>query len=76
MASMIVSFLVGLFYNTILAWVLWYFFNSFQDPLPWRDCPVLSNHTGKPFKDTVPAYNQLPFKVITLPLVSLYLMHV
>uniref|UniRef100_A0A3B3Q6G4 Transporter n=1 Tax=Paramormyrops kingsleyae TaxID=1676925 RepID=A0A3B3Q6G4_9TELE len=46
MASMIVSFLVGLFYNTILAWVLWYFFNSFQDPLPWRDCPVLSNHTA------------------------------
>ncbi|KAG9345130.1 hypothetical protein JZ751_009673, partial [Albula glossodonta] len=46
MASMTVSFLVGLFYNTILAWVLWYFFHSFQDPLPWRDCPVNSNHTG------------------------------
>uniref|UniRef100_A0A3B4DAM1 Transporter n=1 Tax=Pygocentrus nattereri TaxID=42514 RepID=A0A3B4DAM1_PYGNA len=39
-ASMAVSFLVGLFYNTILAWVLWYFFNSFQDPLPWSQCPL------------------------------------
>ncbi|XP_017331755.1 sodium-dependent neutral amino acid transporter B(0)AT3 [Ictalurus punctatus] len=46
MASMTVSFLVGLFYNTILAWVLWYFFHSFQDPLPWQSCPVNTNHTG------------------------------
>ncbi|XP_056142989.1 sodium-dependent neutral amino acid transporter B(0)AT3-like [Lampris incognitus] len=45
-ASLSVSFLVGLFYNTILAWVLWYFFHSFQNPLPWRDCPVNSNLTG------------------------------
>lgn len=39
-ASMIVSFLVSLFYNTILAWVLWYFFHSFQEPLPWKQCPL------------------------------------
>ncbi|KAM3614300.1 uncharacterized protein V6R79_012421 [Siganus canaliculatus] len=45
-ASMAVSFLIGLFYNMILAWILWYFFNSFQNPLPWRDCPLNSNHTG------------------------------
>uniref|UniRef100_A0A4W4GC77 Transporter n=1 Tax=Electrophorus electricus TaxID=8005 RepID=A0A4W4GC77_ELEEL len=44
-ASMAVSFLVGLFYNTILAWVLWYFFNSFQDPLPWSQCPLNENLT-------------------------------
>ncbi|KAI1886195.1 hypothetical protein AGOR_G00211490 [Albula goreensis] len=56
MASMTVSFLVGLFYNTILAWVLWYFFHSFQDPLPWRDCPVNSNHTDyvKECKESTP----------------------
>uniref|UniRef100_A0A7N6AHN7 Transporter n=1 Tax=Anabas testudineus TaxID=64144 RepID=A0A7N6AHN7_ANATE len=42
-ASMIVSFLVGIFYNTILAWVLWYFFHSFQDPLPWTYCPLNDN---------------------------------
>ncbi|KAF7708458.1 sodium-dependent neutral amino acid transporter B(0)AT3-like [Silurus meridionalis] len=45
-ASMTVSFLVGLFYNTILAWVLWYFFHSFQNPLPWQSCPVNANLTG------------------------------
>ncbi|XP_030644355.1 inactive sodium-dependent neutral amino acid transporter B(0)AT3 [Chanos chanos] len=44
-ASMLVSFLVSLFYNTILAWVLWYFFHSFQEPLPWRDCPLNKNLT-------------------------------
>lgn len=45
-ASMIVSFLICLFYNTILAWVLWYFFNSFQNPLPWTQCPLNENQTG------------------------------
>lgn len=43
---MVVSFLVGMFYNTILAWVLWYFFNSFQEPLPWSQCPLNENQTG------------------------------
>ncbi|XP_026145226.1 sodium-dependent neutral amino acid transporter B(0)AT3-like [Carassius auratus] len=45
-ASMIISLLVGLFYNTILAWVLWYFFHSFQEPLPWSQCPISENRTG------------------------------
>uniref|UniRef100_A0A3B5B1T6 Transporter n=1 Tax=Stegastes partitus TaxID=144197 RepID=A0A3B5B1T6_9TELE len=45
-ASSIVSLLVSLFYNTILAWVLWYFFHSFQDPLPWSSCPLNENRTG------------------------------
>ncbi|XP_048371336.1 sodium-dependent neutral amino acid transporter B(0)AT3-like [Sphaerodactylus townsendi] len=45
-ASLIVSFLVSLYYNTILAWVLWYFMNSFQDPLPWSSCPLNGNRTG------------------------------
>ncbi|XP_036371936.1 solute carrier family 6 member 19a, tandem duplicate 1 [Megalops cyprinoides] len=45
-ASMLVSFLVGLYYNTIMAWVMWYFFNSFQDPLPWSECPINENRTG------------------------------
>ena len=45
-ASMIVSFLVSLFYNTIMAWVIWYFFHSFENPLPWSQCPLNDNHTG------------------------------
>ncbi|XP_036433770.1 sodium-dependent neutral amino acid transporter B(0)AT1 [Colossoma macropomum] len=44
-ASMLVSYMVGMYYNTIIAWVLWYFFNSFQDPLPWSQCPVNENRT-------------------------------
>lgn len=43
---MFVSFLVGLYYNTIIAWVMWYFFNSFQEPLPWSSCPLNDNRTG------------------------------
>ncbi|XP_072303760.1 sodium-dependent neutral amino acid transporter B(0)AT1 isoform X1 [Eucyclogobius newberryi] len=46
-ASMIVSFLVGMYYNTIIAWVLWYFFNSFQSPLPWSQCPLNDNQTAQ-----------------------------
>ncbi|KAL0961748.1 hypothetical protein UPYG_G00331200 [Umbra pygmaea] len=45
-ASMIVSFCIALFYNTIVAWVLWYLFNSFQEPLPWSQCPLNLDNTG------------------------------
>uniref|UniRef100_A0A8C2WPV5 Transporter n=1 Tax=Cyclopterus lumpus TaxID=8103 RepID=A0A8C2WPV5_CYCLU len=45
-ASMLVSLLVGLYYNTLIAWILWYLFNSFQDPLPWTQCPLNDNGTG------------------------------
>ncbi|XP_053190163.1 sodium-dependent neutral amino acid transporter B(0)AT1-like [Scomber japonicus] len=45
-ASMLVSLLIGLYYNTIIAWVMWYLFNSFQYPLPWTQCPLNDNKTG------------------------------
>uniref|UniRef100_A0A3P8VQA4 Transporter n=1 Tax=Cynoglossus semilaevis TaxID=244447 RepID=A0A3P8VQA4_CYNSE len=45
-ASMLVSFLVALYYNTLIAWILWYLFNSFQSPLPWAQCPLNDNGTG------------------------------
>uniref|UniRef100_A0A667X069 Transporter n=1 Tax=Myripristis murdjan TaxID=586833 RepID=A0A667X069_9TELE len=45
-ASMLVSFLVGMYYNTIMAWIMWYLYNSFQDPLPWSQCPLNANRTG------------------------------
>uniref|UniRef100_G3NXL3 Uncharacterized protein n=1 Tax=Gasterosteus aculeatus TaxID=69293 RepID=G3NXL3_GASAC len=45
-ASMLVSLLVGLYYNTLIAWILWYLFNSFQSPLPWTQCPLNDNGTG------------------------------
>lgn len=45
-ASLMVSFLVGMYYNTIMAWIMWYLFNSFQSPLPWSQCPLNANRTG------------------------------
>uniref|UniRef100_A0A3Q2YFZ0 Transporter n=1 Tax=Hippocampus comes TaxID=109280 RepID=A0A3Q2YFZ0_HIPCM len=45
-ASMLVSFLVALYYNALIAWVMWYLFNSFQSPLPWTQCPLNENATG------------------------------
>uniref|UniRef100_A0AAX7UVX6 Transporter n=1 Tax=Astatotilapia calliptera TaxID=8154 RepID=A0AAX7UVX6_ASTCA len=45
-ASMLVSLLIGLYYNTLIAWIMWYLFNSFQGPLPWTQCPLNDNRTG------------------------------
>ncbi|XP_023481654.1 inactive sodium-dependent neutral amino acid transporter B(0)AT3 [Equus caballus] len=41
-----VSSLIGIYYNTVLTWVLWYLLNSFQNPLPWSACPPDRNLTG------------------------------
>ncbi|KAE8597365.1 hypothetical protein XENTR_v10016440 [Xenopus tropicalis] len=42
-ASMVVSFFLCIYYNVINAWAFWYLFHSFQEPLPWSNCPVNSN---------------------------------
>lgn len=51
---MCVSLTVSLYYNTIIAWILWYFFNSFQEPLPWSQCPLNINMTGNAIIITTP----------------------
>ncbi|KAK7862615.1 hypothetical protein R5R35_005651 [Gryllus longicercus] len=38
-SSAVVSFNVALYYNTIIAWCLFYFVQSFQAELPWSRCP-------------------------------------
>ncbi|CAH1367199.1 unnamed protein product [Tenebrio molitor] len=38
-SSAVVSFNVALYYNTIIAWCLFYFVQSFQSQLPWAECP-------------------------------------
>ncbi|KAM9384497.1 sodium-dependent neutral amino acid transporter B(0)AT1-like [Pholidichthys leucotaenia] len=45
-ASMLVSLLIALYYTPIIAWIMFYFFNSFQTPLPWSQCPLNENRTG------------------------------
>ncbi|XP_024434375.1 inactive sodium-dependent neutral amino acid transporter B(0)AT3 isoform X1 [Desmodus rotundus] len=46
LGSLTLSFLISLYYNTVLSWVLWYLLNSFQQPLPWGSCPLDVNRTG------------------------------
>lgn len=35
---LVISFLVSVYYNTIIAWVLYYLFESFRSDVPWRNC--------------------------------------
>nr|KAF6304997.1 solute carrier family 6 member 17 [Pipistrellus kuhlii] len=44
-SSCIVCLFVGLYYNVIIGWSIFYFFKSFQYPLPWSECPVVRNGT-------------------------------
>uniref|UniRef100_G1P8M3 Transporter n=1 Tax=Myotis lucifugus TaxID=59463 RepID=G1P8M3_MYOLU len=45
-SSCIVCLFVGLYYNVIIGWSIFYFFKSFQYPLPWSECPVVRNGTA------------------------------
>ncbi|XP_065736089.1 sodium-dependent neutral amino acid transporter SLC6A17 isoform X2 [Phocoena phocoena] len=45
-SSCIVCLFVGLYYNVIIGWSIFYFFKSFQYPLPWSECPVARNGTA------------------------------
>lgn len=38
-SSAIVSYIVALYYNLIIAWCLIYLLHSFETPLPWATCP-------------------------------------
>ncbi|KAK9701506.1 Sodium:neurotransmitter symporter family [Popillia japonica] len=42
LASCLVTFFVALYYNVIITWCFYYFFNSFQFPLPWSECPKIN----------------------------------
>ena len=38
LSAIVVTVYISLYYNIIMSWVILYFFNSFQDPLPWAKC--------------------------------------
>ncbi|XP_060913367.1 sodium-dependent neutral amino acid transporter SLC6A17 [Labrus mixtus] len=44
-SSLMVCGFVGLYYNVIIGWSIFYFFKSFQYPLPWAECPIMINGT-------------------------------
>jgi len=54
LSSMVIVFFTLCYYAIILAWALFYLFQSFKDPLPWESCgnwwnnneTCLSNFTG------------------------------
>ncbi|XP_077600972.1 sodium-dependent neutral amino acid transporter B(0)AT2 isoform X1 [Stigmatopora nigra] len=50
-ASCVVCFFVALYYNVIISWSLFYFSQSFQQPLPWHECPLVKSQNST---DVVP----------------------
>ncbi|ETN67077.1 solute carrier family 6 (neurotransmitter transporter), invertebrate [Anopheles darlingi] len=41
-SSCIVTLFVAIYYNVIITWCFYYFFNSFRYPLPWGTCPQIN----------------------------------
>ena len=37
-AAVFVIIYIGIYYNVIIGWVLFYLVNSFHEPLPWAQC--------------------------------------
>ncbi|KAJ8268282.1 hypothetical protein COCON_G00134540 [Conger conger] len=46
-ASVVTSVYLCIYYNVIIGWAFWYLFHSFQTVLPWAECPVNDNLTGR-----------------------------
>ncbi|XP_072099755.1 sodium- and chloride-dependent GABA transporter ine [Mobula birostris] len=43
-ASVAISFIMSTYYNLIISFTLYYFINSFWNPLPWHSCNNTWNH--------------------------------
>lgn len=46
-ATTVICILVGSYYNVVISWVLFYFYHSFQSPLPWAECPQISTYNSE-----------------------------
>ncbi|XP_048115318.1 sodium- and chloride-dependent GABA transporter ine-like [Alosa alosa] len=38
LGTLVVSFVISAYFNTLMSWTLFYLFNSFKSPLPWQTC--------------------------------------
>ncbi|KAL0979342.1 hypothetical protein UPYG_G00183900 [Umbra pygmaea] len=45
-ATVVISFVLCTYYNVLMSWALYYFFNSFQANLPWQSCNNTWNAVG------------------------------
>uniref|UniRef100_A0A4W5N7E4 Transporter n=1 Tax=Hucho hucho TaxID=62062 RepID=A0A4W5N7E4_9TELE len=45
-ATVVISFVLCTYYNVLLSWALYYFFNSFRANLPWQSCNNTWNAVG------------------------------
>ncbi|XP_054321695.1 orphan sodium- and chloride-dependent neurotransmitter transporter NTT5 isoform X2 [Pongo pygmaeus] len=45
-SSFMVCFILGLYFNVVNAWIIFYMSQSFQFPVPWEKCPLTMNSSG------------------------------
>ncbi|XP_041692332.1 sodium- and chloride-dependent GABA transporter ine isoform X1 [Coregonus clupeaformis] len=45
-ATVVISFVLCTYYNVLMSWALYYFFNSFQANFPWQSCNNTWNAVG------------------------------
>ncbi|KAL6114201.1 uncharacterized protein ACO6RY_05024 [Pungitius sinensis] len=45
-ATVVISFVFSTYYNVLMSWALYYFFNSFGATLPWTSCNNTWNEVG------------------------------
>ncbi|XP_062307819.1 sodium- and chloride-dependent GABA transporter ine isoform X1 [Osmerus eperlanus] len=46
LATVVISFVLSTYYNVLMSWALYYFFNSFEASLPWQSCNNTWNAVG------------------------------
>ncbi|KAM6965248.1 sodium- and chloride-dependent GABA transporter ine [Aplochiton taeniatus] len=46
LATVVISFVLCTYYNVLMSWALYYFFNSFGSPSPWLSCNNTWNAIG------------------------------
>ncbi len=58
-ASVIVSWIISIYYAIILCWSVFYFFQSFKSPLPWSREAIINLQNTSNFHDLNSSYSNL-----------------